>query len=387
LPNSKKKPVKMKKKVFVSGCFDLLHSGHIAFFEEAATLGDVYVGIGSDKTIVSLKNRKTAYNEDERLYMMQALKYVHQAWINKGSGTLDFLDEIKVLKPDILFVNEDGESDGKKQLCVAQGIDYVVSKRIPKDKLPSRSTTELISKSIIPFRLDLAGGWLDQPYVSKHYPGPVITISIEPDFEFNNRSGMSSSTRKKAIEIWEYSLPKEDPEKLAKILFSFENPPGKKEVSGSQDSIGIVYPGLNKLNYNGDYWPDSIETCLDEKILSWIEHHLYFLSLSPRQSNYDVLASTVINRQNAKALAEATQSLWEAVLKMDPKAFGTHFRRSFEAQTAMFPNMVNDEVKKMIGEYGDKALGWKLSGAGGGGYLVLVSEKEVSGSIKIRIRR
>ena len=42
-----------KKKVFVSGCYDMLHSGHVAFFEEAASHGDLYVGIGSDKTIMS----------------------------------------------------------------------------------------------------------------------------------------------------------------------------------------------------------------------------------------------------------------------------------------------------------------------------------------------
>ena len=39
------------KKVFVSGCYDMLHSGHIAFFKAAAEYGDLYVGIGSDATV------------------------------------------------------------------------------------------------------------------------------------------------------------------------------------------------------------------------------------------------------------------------------------------------------------------------------------------------
>lgn len=56
-----------KKKVFVSGCYDMLHSGHVAFFEEAASHGDLYVGIGSDKTIYELKARKTINTEAERL--------------------------------------------------------------------------------------------------------------------------------------------------------------------------------------------------------------------------------------------------------------------------------------------------------------------------------
>jgi cytidyltransferase-like protein len=376
-----------RKKVFVSGCYDLLHSGHVAFFEEASTHGDLYVGLGSDRTIFSLKNRKTINNDRERLYMVKSIKFVKDAWINKGSGIIDYLDEIKELKPDILFVNEDGDSRAKKDLCKQLGIDYVVSKRIPKDNLPSRSTTNLRSKSIIPYRLDLAGGWLDQPYVSKHYPGPVITISIEPTYDFSDRSGMSSSTRKKAIEIWGYSLPVDDPEKLAKVLFSFENPPGKKEISGSQDSIGIVFPGLNIMYYDGDYWPNKIESCHEEDILSWLEERLHFVPLNPRATGYDVLANTNINTENAKALADATLATWDAIFRKDVKGFGRQFKASFEAQVTMFPNMMNEEVLNTIELHRHKATGWKLSGAGGGGYLVFISEEFIPEAIKIKIRR
>lgn len=376
-----------RKKVFVSGCFDMLHSGHIAFFEEAASYGDVYVGLGSDRTIFDLKNRKTTYHEEERLYMIKAVRFVKDAWINTGSGIMDFLEEILRLKPDIFFVNHDGDNQTKSDLCSQLNIKYQVSERIPAKNLPSRSTTDILTKSIIPYRLDLAGGWLDQPYVSKYYSGSVITISIEPDYDFNNRSGMSSSTRAKAIEIWGYSLPKDDPEKLARILFSFENPPGKKEISGSQDSIGIVFPGLNKMHYDGTYWPDSIISNRDEEIISWIEDHLYFIPLSPRDKGYDVLGNTHINKENAKALADATALVWEAVLKKDAIAFGRQFRNSFEAQIKMFPNMMNEQIAQIIEDNKDRALGWKLSGAGGGGYLVLVAENPIEEAIKVKIRR
>lgn len=376
-----------RKKVFVSGCFDLLHSGHIAFFEEASSYGDVYVGLGSDLTISGLKNRQTVYNEDERLYIVKSLKFIEDAWINKGSGHLDFIDEIKSLKPDIFFVNEDGDGSSKKALCDELGIQYIVSKRIPKITLPKRSTTNLRTKSTIPFRLDLAGGWLDQPFVSKYYAGPVITISVEPDFEFNNRSGMSSSTRKKAIELWGYSLPKEDPEKLAKILFSFENPPGKKEISGSQDSIGIVFAGLNKSHYSGKYWPESIETFNEENMLNWLEQHIHFLPLSPRQSGFDVLSGTNINKAGAKALSDAANGVWQSILNKDSKSFGQYFSKSFEAQVLMFPNMLTNEIEETLEKFKNIALGWKLSGAGGGGYLVFVSEEKIPGTIQIRIRR
>lgn len=112
----------MNKKVFVSGCYDMLHSGHVAFFKEASRYGDLYVGIGSDRTIEELKNRKTVYSEKERLYMVKAIRYVTDAYINPGSGMLDFLDTLDLVKPDIFVVNSDGGSDVKRRLCADRGI-------------------------------------------------------------------------------------------------------------------------------------------------------------------------------------------------------------------------------------------------------------------------
>lgn len=378
----------MTKKVFVSGCFDMLHSGHVAFFEEAAQHGDLYVGIGSDSTIQQLKGRPTINTDKERLYMVKAVKHVKDAWVNSGSGLLDFSKEIRELKPDIFFVNEDGFTPDKIKLCDEIGAELVVSKRIPQNGLPARSTTALRTVCNIPFRLDLAGGWLDQPFVSKYFPGPVITISVHPDYNFNDRSGMSSSTRKKAIQLWQTDIPEGNREILAKTLFSFENPPGTKVISGSQDSIGIVFPGVNKLNYGKEnYWPDSIECETHPEILEFIENHLWFITLGPRVGDFDVLSDTCINQPNAKNLADAANDCWKAVKNKNLKLFGKAMRQSFEAQIAMFPHMVNHDILEIIETYKTQALGWKLSGAGGGGYLVLVSEKPVANAIQIRIVR
>ena len=378
----------MSTKVFVSGCFDMLHSGHVAFFEEAAQHGDLYVGIGSDSTIQQLKGRATINTDKERLYMVKAVKHVKDAWVNSGSGLIDFTKEIRELKPDIFFVNEDGFTPDKIKLCDEIGAQLLVSKRIPQNGLPARSTTALRTVCNIPFRLDLAGGWLDQPYVSKFHPGPVITISVHPDYQFNDRSGMSSSTRKKAIQLWQTDIPEGNKEILAKTLFSFENPPGTKVISGSQDSIGIVFPGVNKLNYGKEnYWPDSIEKETNSDILEFIENHLWFITLGPRIGDFDVLSGTNINQPNAMNLANAANKCWDAIKKKDLNLFGNEFRESFEAQIAMFPNMVNPDIMEIIETYKNDALGWKLSGAGGGGYLVLVSEKPVKNAIQIRIVR
>lgn len=375
------------KKVFVSGSYDMLHSGHVAFFQEAASYGDLYVGVGSDKTIAELKARRTVNSDAERLYMVNALKVVKEAWINSGSGILDFEKELRELKPDIFFVNTDGHSPVKAQLCDELGIKYIVSERIPHGNLPSRSTTALRQVCNIPYRIDLAGGWLDQPYVSKYHSGAVITICVEPDFEFNDRSGMATSSRNKAIELWQTDIPEGDSEKLAKTLFYFENPPGTKYISGSQDSLGITMPGLNRYFYDNDYWPSKIESQLEDEMLKWIEQRIWMIPLFPRNSDYDVLANTRIDERGAKALSVAAEDLWNSLMKKDARAVGEAFTRSFEVQISMFPNMVNAEILEQIEHYKQAALGWKISGAGGGGYLILFSETPIDKAIQIRIRR
>ena len=377
----------MPKKVFVSGSYDMLHSGHVAFFEEAASYGDLYVGVGSDKTIAELKARKTINPDAERLYMVRALKVVRDAWINSGSGMLDFEGELRQLMPDIFFVNADGHTPAKEQLCKELGIEYIVSQRIPHGSLPVRSTTALRQASRIPYRIDLAGGWLDQPGGGGGGGGGGITICVEPDYEFNDRSGMSTSSRNKAIELWQTDIPEGDSEKLAKTLFCFENPPGTKYVSGSQDSLGITMPGLNRYFYDNDYWPSKIESRLDDDLLTWIEQRIWMIPLYPRKSDFDVLADTRIDERGAKALSLAAEELWNSLMKKDARTVGEAFTRSFEAQISMFPNMVNTEILEQIEHYKQAALGWKISGAGGGGYLILFSETPIDKAIQIRIRR
>jgi len=377
----------MTKKVFVSGCFDMLHSGHIAFFEEAASFGDLYVALGSDKTVYDLKGRTPINSQAERLYMVESVKCVKNAFISGGSGMIDFLKEFIEIQPDFYVVNSDGHIADKQALCEEYGVKYEILDREPHQGLTPRSTTVLRTIHQIPFRIDLAGGWLDQPWVSKHYPGSVITLSIEPTIQFNDRSGMASSTRRAAIDLWGPRIPPGDPEKLSKILFCYDNPPGTKVISGSQDSIGLIFPGLAKANYVGGYWPSSIEQMNDEGSLKFVENHLFLMTLGPRHAEYDVLADTSIDRTGAKALSDAAEGCWEAIYNRDVKAFGSTIRSAFDAQINMFPNMMNPTVTALIDEHKDNAYGWKLSGAGGGGYLILVADRPIKNAVRIIARR
>ena len=394
----------MKKKVFVSGCYDLLHSGHVEFFRQAAEYGELYVGIGSDKTIEEYKHHKTVYSEQERLFMVKSIKYVKDAFINAGSGIMDFVPTVEALKPDILVVNSDGGNEEKRRFCEEHGMEYVVLERVPQAGLKARSSTDLKkTESQIPTRLDLAGTWIDQPYVSQYAPGWAITISLEPTFEIRERCGLSTSTRNMIKKIWPYQLPNMDPEMLAKLVFCFENDPERSDgiISGAQDSIGICVPGLCRHYYNNLFWPEKIESCQDEGVLSWLESHLVMIPMEPRKSGCSVVEGKNITEPKVKALAKAADDCWDAIMNRDLKAFAKAYRDSFEAQVAMFPGMVTpsdgSRVQEVQGFKGSRVqefkvqsskvqesidkwskvpgvLAWKMPGAGGGGYLACVVE-------------
>ncbi len=375
------------KKVMVSGCFDLLHSGHVAFLKSAAGYGKLHVCLGSDQTVLNLKKRKTINPEAERKYLLEALSCVYKVYVSSGSGYLDFLPEMDIIQPDIFIVNHDGHSADKETLCQQKGIQYIVLPRIPFASLAVRSTTALREVNQIPYRIDLAGGWLDQPFVSNLAAGPVITLCIEPNQAFDTRSGMATSTRKCATQLWHTQIPRPNDELTAKQLFAFENPPGTKEIAGSQDSIGIVYSGLTKSMYQGEYWPMQIDNSQDESTLQLLEQHLYFLPLGSRKHNYHVLGQTNLNQDDAQLLAKAAEDCWNALLAKDLKAIGKFMRDSFEAQIKMFPLMVDDSILQLIQLYQNQVLGYKISGAGGGGYLILLSETPIENAIKITVRR
>lgn len=365
------------KKVFVSGCYDLLHSGHVEFFRQAAQYGDLYVGIGSDATILEYKHHKTVYCEQERLFMVKSIRYVKDAFINAGSGIMDFVPTVEALKPDILVVNEDGGNEEKRRFCEEHSIEYVVLSREPHEGLAARSSTSLKkSPCMIPTRLDLAGTWIDQPFVNSFAPGWAITISLEPTFEIRERCGLSTSTRNMIKKIWPYQLPNMDPEMLAKIVFCFENDPERSDgiISGAQDSIGICVPGLCRHFYNNRFWPEKIETCYNEGVLGWLESHLVMIPMLPRSPECSVVEGKDITETKVKALAQAADDCWTAIMQKNLPAFAKAYADSFQAQVAMFPAMIQGSVPAYIERYKDLVLAYKMPGAGGGGYLACVVE-------------
>jgi cytidyltransferase-like protein len=137
-------PLSNNKKVLVTGCYDWFHTGHIRFFEECSELGDLYVIVGHDANIRLLKGEgHPMLSENERRYMVGAIRYVTAALISTGSGWMDAAPEVARLRPDFYVVNEDGDKPEKRQFCAEHNLEYVVLKRLPKPGLPRRESTHL----------------------------------------------------------------------------------------------------------------------------------------------------------------------------------------------------------------------------------------------------
>ena len=368
----------------MSGSYDLMHGGHIAFFKTAAQYGTLYVAVGTDANLRLLKGKAPYYSQEERVYMVNSIRFVEEAFLATGTGMLDFEPDMERIKPDIFIVNSDGHTVEKEALCKKFGVEYKVLERIPETGLPQRASSSIKKELQSPYRVCIAGGWMDQPWVSEIYPGSVVVAQLWPTMEFNDRSGMATSSRNVAIEIWGNRCPNGDPQKNAKLLFGAENPPGTKHISGSQDHLGLLCPGINRLFYNGSYWPQKIDSTTDPMICEWLSNVLHLLPLEPRPLGYDPLLQKNLTLDLVKQLGESGDLCWKSILDTDVTGLGKAMRQSFEMWQMILPATVPEWVKKEAEKY--NCYPGLITSGSGGGYLVVASEKEVQGAFKIKIR-
>ncbi len=171
-----------------------------------------------------------------------------------------------------------------------------------------------------------------------------------------------------------------------RILFGVENPPGTKYVAGSQDSIGLTYPGINRLDYDNSFWPNQIESCLDESVFDWLEQSLAIIPLFERPPGYDPLTRQNLNKDLISQLGMTGKNCYEAILEKDIKKFGASLTATHDLWREILPNTTTAEIDKELNSYNKQGFGRTTSGCGGG-YIFVATQDELPNSFRPKIPR
>ncbi len=248
----------------------------------------------------------------------------------------------------------------------------------------------------LPYRMALAGGWIDQPFLSRLNPSPtgsMVTVALQPTSRFMDRCGLGTSTRRVAAALWQGELPRGDPQRLVRDLYLAENQ-GAHEPSGSQDMIGLIYPGISRLDYDYSYegglFPVHIETNCDPLVARWLEEVIYLLPVNQRPSGYNPLGIKNLDSEWIRRLGRSGADCYAAILARDARALGASFNECMQCWAAVLPQTVRHpsitvDLAGLLGYYQARYPGAMYSGCGGG-YLYVVSEEPVPGALRVSVR-
>ncbi len=247
----------------------------------------------------------------------------------------------------------------------------------------------------VPYRMAFAGGWIDQPFVSRlnpNPPGSMVVVSLEPTFRLMDRCGMSTSTRKVAQKLWG-SIPDGDPAERVKQLYAAENE-GVSEPSGSQDMIGLIYPGVCRIDYDAaceeGYFPVHVESNNDPAVARWIESVVQMVPVCPRPDGYNPLGVKNLDPEWIQRLGQSGKDCFDAIVRMDAPALGASMNACMTCWETILPHTVTHpsltvDLKAVLACYQSRYHGAMYSGCGGG-YLYVVSDEPVPGGIRVKVR-
>jgi hypothetical protein len=250
--------------------------------------------------------------------------------------------------------------------------------------------------SAIPYRMAFAGGWIDQPFVSELNPDPpgsMVVVAIDSTRPYMDRCGMATSTRKVIAELWGRIPSERDPADLVREIYEEENR-GRTEPSGSQDMIGLIYPGVNRLDYRADHeggiLPCHIESNNDPEVARWLERVIHMVPIAERPEGYSPLTRKNLDSEWIRRLGQSGKDCFDAIGGRDAQKLGASMNECMECWEAILPDTVTHEslqvdLKAALWDYQSKYPGAMYSGCGGG-YLYVVSEEPVPGALNVKVR-
>lgn len=257
-----------------------------------------------------------------------------------------------------------------------------------------KQLTDVIGR--IPYRMQFAGGWIDQPFVSKLNPdkvGSMVVVCVEPIAPYMDRCGMATGTRRVAMRLWDGELPDRSPAELVRELYAEENK-HLAEPSGSQDMIGLIYPGVSRLDYDagheGGIFPRHIESNNDPKVAAWIEQVVHMIPVAPRPDGYNPLGVKNLDPKVIRELGQSGKDCFAALVTRDIKGLGRSMNRCMECWESLLPHVVRHpslqvDLVGLMKYYQSRYAGAMYSGCGGG-YLYVISDEPVPGASRVKVR-
>lgn len=264
-------------------------------------------------------------------------------------------------------------------------------------KVPPTPATLQQAIGKLPFRLQMAGGWIDQPFVSEVHPEPpgsMVVVSMRPTVKYMERSGMATGTRRVAQQLWGDELPAgRQPDELVRELYAAENE-DLAEPSGSQDMCGLIYPGVSRLDYDasveGGWFPSHIESTCDADVVAWLESVVHLVPVGGRPDGYNPLITKNLEPAWVKRLGDSGAACFDAIVACDLEALGASLNETSLAWKAILPNIyehetIKDDLWSLLEGYMEAYPGAMQSGCGGG-YIIVASDAPPAGSTRISVR-
>ena len=345
-------------RVFVSGCYDILHAGHIQFFREARALGGhLTVSFASADVLWLHKHRRSSLPDDHKRALLASLDMVDEVVVGVGHDEgLDFKADFLRLQPDILAVTEDDKYGPlKRELCAQVGAQYVILPKTPPQFSPV-STTQLVrlirAPEVAPLRVDFAGGWLDVPRFARA-GAYVVNCAISPtvslrEWPYERNAGLGGSG------AWALLNGRDGVSSELDLGVGWQDPAIISETglcvwrSGQRPELELKHNGEFLRGRMALYW-------------TGVPHDTPDLVKLPR--NYD-------------AIARAGATAREAVWRSDLVQLAAAVRQSYadvqrpEGMAPLPGDPAATGAAKTALPAGTAPLAWKYCGGGFGGYAV-----------------
>lgn len=344
-------------RVFVSGCYDILHAGHLQFFREARALGNhLTVSFASAEVLWLHKQRRSSLPDDHKHALLSGLTMVDQVVVgNSLEEGLDFRDHFLDQKPAILAVTEDDKYGPlKRALCAEVGAQYVVLPKTPPQFSPV-STSQIVrfirAPQTAPLRVDFAGGWLDVPRFSR--PGAyVVNCAISPtvslrDWPYERNAGLGGSG------AWALLNGRDGVTSEIDLGVGWQDPAVIAEGGLCVWRSGLT-PKL-EIKHNGKF-------LCGHMALYWTGKSHDTPATAPKPRDYDAIAL---------AGATARDAVWRSDLKLLSEAVRQSYAVQCREGMAPLPgDPAADEALRSARLSDLRPLAWKYCGGGFGGYAV-----------------